>query len=509
MLFQRFVVIQISKARDIKPGDPHIDYNDDMEVGFFLLKCGIQLLGAFVVFHAAEVVIHSRLIVAADTGYHSHERHWLHGIQFFLSGSSAVRHLLFDKPFRVFLLEFQQQVIGDLSVGAYHHCFLNPVRLFFAGGCIVVVNIHGKAFQAGRLSENDLHRTHRLFTCFNILLGCTIVRTGFVVAFDLLDLFRIQQNLCYSRMILDGYRQPIGNGLIHGIAVDLIAKGLVGFRNRSTRKTDKGSMRERLFQHFCIRLGNHSFHILISIFTELDFSRMLQLGSVCLIREADNIVAVIDKTDLIFLAVTEFLNRADIEPATFSGTEFLPQMLSVLHHRNITEIQELLALGKQLDTLLLQFLTVNDHDDGGRTDLRNVTAAERKLSGKERHRIGLAAPGCAEVGAALACLLHDRFYDTLFEQSCCKELRVTADDFPFIAVENLILKIDIVAEDFQKAFRRIDTAHHGFGFLKRHGGQLVPIVHTPPCIEMLIRSTHGSQSGFYTVRNTRQWAIVQ
>ncbi len=102
---------------------------------------------------------------------------------------------------------------------------------------------------------------------------------------------------------------------------------------------------------------------------------MLQLGSVCLIREADNIVAVIDKTNLIFLAVTEFLNRADIEPATFSGTEVLPQMLSVLHHRNITEIQELLALGKQLDTLLLQFLTVNDHDDGGRTDLRNVTAA--------------------------------------------------------------------------------------------------------------------------------------
>ena len=124
-------------------------------------------------------------------------------------------------------------------------------------------------------------------------------------------------------------------------------------------KTDKGSMRERLFQHFCIRLGNHSFHILICIFTELDFSRMLQLGSVCLIREADNIVAVIDKTDLIFLAVTEFLNRADIEPATFSGTEFLPQMLSVLHHRNITEIQELLALGKQLDTLLRMSISMH------------------------------------------------------------------------------------------------------------------------------------------------------
>ena len=76
---------------------------------------------------------------------------------------------------------------------------------------------------------------------------------------------------------------------------------------------------------------------------------MLQLGSVCLIREADNIVAVIDKTDLIFLAVTEFLDGADIESDAFSGTEFLPQMLSILYHRNSTEIQELLAIGKQLD----------------------------------------------------------------------------------------------------------------------------------------------------------------
>ena len=64
-------------------------------------------------------------------------------------------------------------------------------------------------------------------------------------------------------------------------------------------------------------------------------------------------MAVIDKTDLIFLAVTELLDCADIESAAFPGTEFLPQMLSVLHHRNITEVQELLALGKQLDTLLL------------------------------------------------------------------------------------------------------------------------------------------------------------
>ena len=131
------------------------------------------------------------------------------------------------------------------------------------------------------------------------------------------------------------------------------------------------------------------------------------------------------------------------------------------------------------------------------------------MSCKERHRIGLAAPGRTEVGAAFSCLLYDRFYDALFEQSCGKKLRITADDLPFIAVEHFILEIDIITEDFQKAFRRIDAAHHRFGFLKRHGGQLVPIIHTPPRIEMLIRSTHGSQSGFHTVRNARQWAIVQ
>ena len=76
-------------------------------------------------------------------------------------------------------------------------------------------------------------------------------------------------------MVLDRYRQPIGNGLIHGIAVDLIAKGLVGFRNRSTCEADKGSMRERLFQHFRIWFRNHGPHILIGILAELDFSGML------------------------------------------------------------------------------------------------------------------------------------------------------------------------------------------------------------------------------------------
>ena len=147
----------------------------------------------------------------------------------------------------------------------------------------MVVNIHSKAFQAGRLSENDLHRTHCLFTCFNILLSGTIVCTSFVVALDLLDLFRIQQNFCDSRVILDGYCQSIGNGLIHGVTVDLIAKGLVGFSNRSSCETDKGSMRERLFQHFRIWFRNHGPHILISIFAELDFSGMFQLCSVCLV----------------------------------------------------------------------------------------------------------------------------------------------------------------------------------------------------------------------------------
>ena len=76
-------------------------------------------------------------------------------------------------------------------------------------------------------------------------------------------------------------------------------------------------------------------------------------------------MAVIDKTDLIFFAVTELLDSADIEPTAFSGTEFLPQMLSVLYYRNFPEIQELLALGKEIDTLGLQFITVYNHDDSG------------------------------------------------------------------------------------------------------------------------------------------------
>ena len=119
-------------------------------------------------------------------------------------------------------------------------------------------------------------------------------------------------------------------------------------------------------------------------------------------------MSVVNETNFIFLTVAKISGWCKYKKPPLS---LLPssclRLFLLLTMETSPRFKNSLALGKQLDTLLLQFLTVNDHDDGGRTDLRNVTAAERKLSGKERHSIGLAAPGCAEVGAAFSCLLHD------------------------------------------------------------------------------------------------------
>ena len=66
---------------------------------------------------------------------------------------------------------------------------------------------------------------------------------------------------------------------------------------------------------------------------------MLQLGSVCLIRKADNIVAVIDKTDLIFLAVTEFLDGADKLPKEKMGLKTMwPIACGMLHNSTLKRI---------------------------------------------------------------------------------------------------------------------------------------------------------------------------
>ena len=78
-------------------------------------------------------------------------------------------------------------------------------------------------------------------------------------------------------MVLDRHRQPVGNGLVHRIAVDLVAKRLVGFGYRSAGKTYESSVWKRLAEHLCVWLRYHRPHVCVGIFAELDFLGMLKL----------------------------------------------------------------------------------------------------------------------------------------------------------------------------------------------------------------------------------------
>ena len=139
-------------------------------------------------------------------------------------------------------------------------------------------------------------------------------------------------------MIFDRNGEPVSNCLIHRITVDFVTESLIRFRNRRTRKSNKRSVWKSLFQNFCIWFGNHSFHVFVGIFTELDFLCVFKLCSMRFVRETNNVCSVVDKPDFIVFTVAKLLYRADIETAAFTCAEFFTQRLTCRHNLHFAKI---------------------------------------------------------------------------------------------------------------------------------------------------------------------------
>ena len=75
MLLQRLIIVHVSQRRHIKAGDPHVDNNSDPEVRLLLFECSVQFFRTGAVLYTTQVVIHIRLIIAANAGNHCHKRH--------------------------------------------------------------------------------------------------------------------------------------------------------------------------------------------------------------------------------------------------------------------------------------------------------------------------------------------------------------------------------------------------------------------------------------------------
>ena len=336
MLLQRLIVIHISERRHVKACNPHIDNDYDTEVGFFLLKGSIQHFRAFIIACTAQVIIHIFLIVFADAGYHGHKGHFPQLPQICISYCGSVSHLFFFDPFRIFVLEYLQQIISNLSVGANYHCFLDSVRILCAGCRIMVMDINRQSFQTRRLFQNDIQRAHSFFAGFNIFIGSTDISTLLVIAFYLFNLFIVQKHLGNTRMVLNRYRKSVCNRLVHRIAVYFFTKGLVGFFNWCTGKAYKGCLRKGFSENLGIRLGKHGLHIFFRIFAELNLSGMFKLCSVGFIRKTDNIGTVVNKSYCIIFTVAEFLDSADIKADALSCTKLLTEMRSAFDNRYFT-----------------------------------------------------------------------------------------------------------------------------------------------------------------------------
>ncbi len=108
----------------------------------------------------------------------------------------------------------------------------------------MIMNIDSKTLQTRRLAKDYLHRTHSLLTCFYIFFCSAIISTFLVIVLNQLNLFLIEQDLRDTRVIFDRNSQSIGNGLIHGITIYFVTKGLVCFCNRSSSKTYERCLRK-------------------------------------------------------------------------------------------------------------------------------------------------------------------------------------------------------------------------------------------------------------------------
>ena len=140
---------------------------------------------------------------------------------------------------------------------------------------------------------------------------------------------------------------------------------------------------------------------------------------------------------------TELLNGADVKSSAPACPQFFTQRLAAWHNADFAEIQKLFALCKQLRSLLLKFIAVNDHYDRRRTDFRHIGAAECKLTGKECHSICLATASGAKIGSTFSTFFtffpffKNRFYNALLQKARSKKLWIPADNFVSVSYTHL------------------------------------------------------------------------
>ena len=88
-------------------------------------------------------------------------------------------------------------------------------------------------------------------------------------------------------------------------------------------------------------------------------------------------------------------------------------------------------------------------------------------------------------------------------------MRITTYDFHFIAVIIAILEIDIIPENFKESKRTVNTFNHGLCLFKRQCRNFVSLIYAPPRIKVFIRCSYCAKSGFNSVGNTSQRAIMK
>jgi len=316
------------------------------------------------------------------------------------------------------------------------------------------------------------------------LLASFLVFGQFIdLGIDLRQVLSLQRQLRQPRFKVDGDRCAIFLGLLHVVDVDVVAEhgaGVAVFRRyRRARKGHKRGVGQRIAQVLgipylirrcrlrsdqCLRIIGTGSGQVLGRFDRLQFGFKAVLRAVCFIGDHDDVVAVGEHREAVFIFTGhELLDGGEDDAAGGPVAQFVAQVLpgSGLH-RLIA--QQVLRQREDAEQLAVQIIAVGDDDDGWVLHRRVL----HHLCGKAGHGDALAAAlGMPNDAAPSFCFLvaigTGSSHDAIDRGTHRMELVIAGDLLHQCAV---ILKQDEEAQVVEQVGRGQHATDQGFQFVE-------------------------------------------
>ena len=491
MLLNGLVDINGIQGRHIKAGQPHIDNDSNLEIGFYVLKLTVKL---FAVFFGSEHFIQFRLVVLITSHNHADFLNRLQLFFVFFSKLSAVSANLLYCPFGTQRNDNLIKVVCNIAVGADEHCLASNGGALSYTGFVVLNEVLSNGFQSVRVANNDFHIGNSLFALLDLVLVGALFGAPGIVILNLLDFRLVERYAGCTTVINEVDGNAITDSFGHCVGIYNATKHLDGGIDGRTGKAYICGIGQRIMQVLGETIG--AFHTGIC---DSDLLLQINLASVCLIRDADNIGSVGQQLQVF----CEFLNGGEIHTAAFSALQLLTKLLAGIDADNsfITDIA--LGANELLGKLVIQVGSVRNDNDCGRAE----EFALHQHAGQEHHSVALAAAGSTEICTTLTVTGRtDVLLDIIEQLVGSKELGIAADNLQILI--GVIREVDEVLDNCQQTVLTEQALNHryeGIDAIQLH----IIILDLSPRIEKVVGREEGTVLIVSTVTDNDKSVILE